>query len=391
MDRVPRDAPKDTAAERRLTTVRWGLVPSWAKDIAIGNRMINARIETLAEKPAFKRALKKRRCLLPADGYYEWYPTEQLGKSGKPLKQPFFIRPKDGGVMAMAGLYEIWRNKEFADDDEPGAFVWSATVITTTAEDSVGHIHDRMPMLVEPERYAAWLDATVDDPGDLATLLVPAAPGRLEAYPVAKDVNNVRNNGEHLMQPIPLGGVRRLRRARRRTAMDRTTRDHSDDPHRPRRRPDPLDRARRPVATLVLGHGAGRGEDSPDLVALAATLPRQGISVFRIEQPWHVAGKKVAARPESLDEATRRCMDAIRVRTPVILGGRSAGARVACRSPRRSGRSAASRLHFRLHPPGRPESHSAPRAARRRSPHVRGPGRARHVRGARCLPAKMSS
>ena len=204
MDRVPRDAPKDTAAERRLTTVRWGLVPSWAKDIAIGNRMINARIETLAEKPAFKRALKKRRCLLPADGYYEWYPTEQLGKSGKPLKQPFFIRPKDGGVMAMAGLYEIWRNKEIADDEEPGAFVWSATVITTTAEDSVGHIHDRMPMLVEPERYAAWLDASVDDPGDLATLLVPAAPGRLEAYPVAKDVNNVRNNGEHLMQPIPV-------------------------------------------------------------------------------------------------------------------------------------------------------------------------------------------
>ena len=106
--------------------------------------------------------------------------------------------------MAMAGLYEIWRNNEFADDEEPGAFVWSATVITTTAEDSVGHIHDRMPMLVEPERYAAWLDASVDDPGDLATLLVPAAPGRLEAYPVAKDVNNVRNNGEHLMQPIPL-------------------------------------------------------------------------------------------------------------------------------------------------------------------------------------------
>jgi putative SOS response-associated peptidase YedK len=203
MDRVPREAPKETAPERRLTTVRWGLIPSWAKDMAIGNRMINARLETLGEKPAFKRALAKRRCLLPADGYYEWYPTEQLGKSGKPLKQPFFIRPKGGEVMAMAGLYEIWRNKEVAED-EPGAFVWSATVITTSAEDAVGHIHDRMPMLVEPERYAAWLDATVDDPGDLAELLVPAAPGRLEAYPVSKDVNNVRNNGAALMEPLPL-------------------------------------------------------------------------------------------------------------------------------------------------------------------------------------------
>src|SRR5262245_36825297 len=92
-----------------------------------------------------------------------------------------------------------------------------------------------------------------------------------------------------------------------------------------------VDRARRPAATLVLGHGAGRGEDSPDLVALATALPKQGITVFRVEQPWHVAGKKVAARPEVLDDVTRRCVDAIRVRTPIVLGGRSAGARVACR------------------------------------------------------------
>ena len=195
MDRVPRDAPKDTAAERRLPRVRWGLVPSWAKDIAIGNRMINARIETLAEKPAFKRALAKRRCLLPADGYYEWYPTEQIGKSGKPLKQPFFIRPEDGGVLAMAGLYEIWRNKEVADPDEPGAFALDRTVITTTAEDALGHIHDRMPMLVEPERYDAWLDASVDDPDDLASCSCPPRPVGSRPTPCPRTVNNVRNNG----------------------------------------------------------------------------------------------------------------------------------------------------------------------------------------------------
>src|SRR3954464_898773 len=162
---VERPAPEDAGSEdrgdeapeqRQLRTLRWGLVPFWAKDPSIGNRMINARMETVHEKPAFRRAFASRRCLLPADGYYEWYPTEQLTKAGKPLKQPFFIHPADGGVMAMAGLYEIWRDPP-RDEDDPQRFVWTCTVLTTTAEDAVGHIHDRMPLLVEQERYAAWL------------------------------------------------------------------------------------------------------------------------------------------------------------------------------------------------------------------------------------------
>jgi putative SOS response-associated peptidase YedK len=205
LERAPRDAPAKTPPERRLTVVRWGLVPSWAKDAKIGNRMINARMETLAEKPAFKRAFAKRRCLLPADGYYEWYPTEKLGKSGKPLKQPFFIHPADGSVLAMAGLYEIWRDKSVPEDQE-GAFVWTTTVITTSAEDDLGHIHDRMPMIVEPDRYAAWLDPDVSEPEELRKLLVPAAPGRLEAYPVSTAVNNVRNNGRELVEPLAAEG-----------------------------------------------------------------------------------------------------------------------------------------------------------------------------------------
>lgn len=204
MDRVPRDAPEGTPAERRLTTVTWGLVPSWAKDPKIGSRMINARLETLTEKPAFKRAVARRRCLLPADGYFEWYETDQIGARGKPLKQPFYITPKDGSVMAMAGLYEIWRNKEVEDPDDPRAFLWTSTVITTSAEDSVGHIHDRMPMLVEPSSYDAWLDAGLTEFEDLAGVLVPAAPGRLDAYPVSTAVNNVRNNGAELIDPLPL-------------------------------------------------------------------------------------------------------------------------------------------------------------------------------------------
>jgi putative SOS response-associated peptidase YedK len=164
--------------------------------------MINARMETVAEKPAYKRAFAKRRCLLPADGYFEWYPTSQLTKSGKPRKQPFFIRPLDHGTLAMAGLYEIWRDPT-RDDDDPDRFRWTCTVLTTQAEDSLGHIHDRMPMMVEPERWAQWLDPDAAR-GSLLDLLVPAAPGRLEAYPVSTLVSNVRNNGPELLAPIPL-------------------------------------------------------------------------------------------------------------------------------------------------------------------------------------------
>ncbi|MBA2573932.1 MAG: SOS response-associated peptidase [Nocardioidaceae bacterium] len=204
-DRIPRDKrdEADAEPERRLAVLRWGLVPSWAKDVSLGSRMINARVETLSEKPAFRRAFAKRRCLLPADGYFEWYPTEQFGASGKPLKQPFFIRPADGGILAMAGLYEIWRN-EAVDREHEEAFLWSACVITTTAEDSLGHIHDRMPMLVQPEGYDAWLDASVTEPSHLADVLVPAAPGRLHAYPVSAQVNQVQNNGPELIRPLPL-------------------------------------------------------------------------------------------------------------------------------------------------------------------------------------------
>jgi putative SOS response-associated peptidase YedK len=199
LERAPRGEPAEPP-RRRLQVVRWGLVPSWAKDPSIGNRMINARMETVAEKPAFRRAFAKRRALLPADGYFEWY-GEVKGK-----KQPFFIRPADGGVLAMAGLYEIWRDPDKAEDD-PDRFRWTTTVLTTSAEDSLGHIHDRMPLMLEPEAYDAWLDPTTHDRDTLLDLLVPAAPGRLEAFPVATLVSNVQNNGAELVEPLPLSEV----------------------------------------------------------------------------------------------------------------------------------------------------------------------------------------
>jgi putative SOS response-associated peptidase YedK len=205
LERPPRPSADEERAdlppERQLRVLSWGLVPSWAKDPSIGNRMINARMESVAEKPAYKKAFAVRRCLLPADGYYEWYATSQKTKAGKPLKQPFFIHPADGSVMAMAGLYEIWRDPTRSDDD-PNRFRWTCTVLTTSAEDDLGHIHDRMPLLVEKDRYAAWLDPTVSEPEDLLSLLVPAAPGRLEAYPVSTEVNSVKNNGPELLEPL---------------------------------------------------------------------------------------------------------------------------------------------------------------------------------------------
>lgn len=204
MERPPRREEGQTLpAERQLRVLTWGLVPSWAKDPSIGNRMINARMETVGEKPAYRKAFAARRCLLPADGYYEWYASSRTNAKGKPVKQPFFIRPRDGGVLAMAGLYEIWRDPTRAEDD-PARFRWTCTVLTTEAEDALGHIHDRMPLMVPREARAAWLDPTVPGHTDL---LVPAAPGALEAYPVSTLVSNVRNNGPELLDPLPLADL----------------------------------------------------------------------------------------------------------------------------------------------------------------------------------------
>jgi putative SOS response-associated peptidase YedK len=211
LERAPGSREEEAAAaepERQLRTLRWGLVPFWAKDPAIGNKMINARMETVHEKPAYRRPFASRRCLLPADGYFEWYSAdEQAGqgtsksKGGRQRKQPFFIHPADGSGIAMAGLYEIWRDPT-RDEDDPARFLWTCTVLTTTAVDEVGRIHDRMPLLVEPDRWQSWLDPRLSDVEELKRLLVPAAPGRLEAYPVSTEVNNVRNNGPRLVEPV---------------------------------------------------------------------------------------------------------------------------------------------------------------------------------------------
>jgi putative SOS response-associated peptidase YedK len=193
-------------AERELRVVRWGLVPFWAKDVKIGSRMINARAETVAEKPAFRRAFAKRRCLLPADGYYEW--QAQSGAA----KQPMYITRADGRLLAFAGLYELWRDPA-VDRDDADAWLWTATVITTSAPDELGMIHDRMPMIIDPGSWDDWLDPANSDVADVRALLAPAAVSGLTTFPVSTEVNSVRNNGPQLIEPIgrepvaPLTGV----------------------------------------------------------------------------------------------------------------------------------------------------------------------------------------
>lgn len=197
LTRGARGTPSEDVA-RELRTVRWGLVPSWAKDPGIGSRMINARAETVDSRPAFRKAFARRRCLLPADGFYEWL---QLEDEGKARKQPYFIHRADGGVLAFAGLYELWRDKSLPDDHDD-AWLWTSVIITTTAQDEVGRIHDRMPMIIQPDQWSDWLDPASTEATALHTLLRPAADAGLALYPVSTEVNSVRNNGPALIQPL---------------------------------------------------------------------------------------------------------------------------------------------------------------------------------------------
>ncbi|OYN86624.1 SOS response-associated peptidase [Parenemella sanctibonifatiensis] len=191
----------DLSGQRTMTALRWGLVPSWAKDPTIGSRMINARSETVAEKPSFRKAFRTRRCLLPASGYYEWY--RQTDEQGKVRKRPHFIHRDDGRLLAMAGLYEWWHDDAgiATPDGEPG-WLGSCTIITTAAADSVGHLHDRMPMVIEADGWQDWLSPDLTEPEDIWPLLAVTQAERLQAYEVGTAVGNVAAQGPDLIEPL---------------------------------------------------------------------------------------------------------------------------------------------------------------------------------------------
>ena len=185
----------ESGGVRRLDTFHWGLVPFWAKDVKTGFKMINARADGLADKNAYKRAFKKRRCIIPADGFYEWQKVP-----GRKNKQPMFIHRADGEPLAFAGLWEVWRPPDKKDDD--AAILRSCTIITGEPNAKVRPIHDRMPVMLPPSAWAEWLDPTNDDLETLGNLLVPAPAKLLEVHPVSTAVNNVRSTGAELIEPV---------------------------------------------------------------------------------------------------------------------------------------------------------------------------------------------
>ena len=185
---VVRISPDSPSPTRELSPLRWGLVPSWAKDPSIGNRMINARSETVAEKPAFRTAFRRRRCLIPADGFFEW---QRQGKA----KQPFFIQMKDERPFAMAGLWETWEGPDHSA-------IESCTILTTQPNELMKPIHDRMPVILPAHAYDEWLDPEQTDPAALQKLLVSCDARQMKTHPVSTYVNRPTNEGPECVAPI---------------------------------------------------------------------------------------------------------------------------------------------------------------------------------------------
>jgi len=183
---------------RRLGRMRWGLVPSWASDPGLGDRMINARSETVMEKSAFRTAFERRRCIIPADGFYEW---QAVGSR----KQPMYVTSTTGSPLALAGLWEVWRDAR----DPEGPWLRTCSVITTTANATMAPVHDRMPVLLEPPEWADWLDREATDLDRLAALLDPAPESTLTMWPVSTRVNRAANDDARLIvreDPLTLFG-----------------------------------------------------------------------------------------------------------------------------------------------------------------------------------------
>ena len=364
VERPPSRGGRRAGACRRaqLRRCTWGLVPSWAKDPKIGSRMINARMETVAEKPAFRRAFAV--AALPAAGRRLLRVVPHRSSSASPASRSSSRSssgPSDGGVLAMAGLYEIWRDPDKADDD-PDRFRWTCTVITTDAEDDVGHIHDRMPLMVEQDRWSSWLDPTITDKDDAA-------------------------------RPAGARGARarsRPTRCPRRSATCATTAPSWWSRCRSTTSPSWLTTERMPAEQRVgTPHGDGRlvtyraapagrhaaaqprrrqGHRHPRPARRwPRALPRQGISVRAVRAA--VAGGRAQGRQPAGDarRGLRRGRRLLRTRTPLVVGGRRAGARSAARTAARPRRGRLPGAGVPAAPAGPAREVPARRAARRRA------------------------
>ncbi len=183
---------------RQLTTMRWGLIPPWAKDAKTGLRMINARAETLAERNSYRGPFKRRRCLIPADGFYEW-----VEAPGQKAKQPVYITRSDGETMAFAGLWERWQPGDKASKTNEGAStLLSAVIVTGQANEKISEVHHRMPIVLPPAAWDEWLDPANNNTQAIGRLLLPAPSELFSIHPVSTEVNNPRTKGEHLIRPV---------------------------------------------------------------------------------------------------------------------------------------------------------------------------------------------
>ena len=386
---VERPPSKDSGAapERQLRVLRWGLIPSWAKEP--GDRQpddqrpdgdgrgeaglpprVRRRDAACCRPTATSSGTRRRRRPRPASR------ASSRSSSG----------PRTAATLAMAGLYEIWKDPT-RDDDDPERFRWTCTVLTTEAEDSVGHIHDRMPLMVEPDRWASWLDPTVSGKDDLLVAARPGGPGRARGLPVSRPSSATSattgpswSSRSRSRRPSsdPLTNGRPAMTARNGSSPPRTATAGWSRTARGR-----------PIATLLLSHGAGGGIGARDLVALAHDLPRQGITVVLFEQPWRVAGRKVATPPATLDVGLTAAAAALRTQAPLVRR-RALGRRAVRRALRDGAR--CDRLPGAGVPaaPARQAGEDpGPRAAvGAEVPDAGDPGRARHDGPARGLPGR---
>ena len=347
-----RERAGEPAPERQLRLLTWGLVPAGPRTCKVGTRMINARAESLFEKPGFAKAAASRRCLVPAHGWYEWQKSPvATDAKGKPRKQPFFMTGPTADVVAFAGLYEFWRDREIHDRDDPEAWLTTFTVITTEAEPGLDRIHDRMPLVLERGRWATWLDPDVHGPGEVGRLLDLLAAGPLRGPPgVDGRVSPTATTGPSCVEPLPVTtsstgwSTRSPARCSGRTRRDQppqsgtsrrrwARREPRSGGHRSARRHRRAEPRRRAAASTVA-----------TCSQYVDGLVEARWAVALVEQPWGVAGRRNPPRPDpagpglaagARGAATGR---GAAPRPASSSAGKSNGARVACRTAHAAGR-----------------------------------------------------
>jgi putative SOS response-associated peptidase YedK len=197
-----RERARDDPPTRVLSLLRWGLVPSWAKSPAVGDRQINARAESITERPSYRRAFERRRCIIPADAFYEWKAGPAVAGRARAPRVPYVVRRRDGEPLAFAGLWEIWRDPDATDDDDPDAWLRTCAIVTTRANAVLAPIHERMPVVLDEDVWDTWLDPRCHESERLQSMLASPPDAWFEVFEVSPRVNKPENNDAALLDPV---------------------------------------------------------------------------------------------------------------------------------------------------------------------------------------------